>query len=140
FNLIEKGILTVIVIYLAAVILFSAGNLFSLHRRRFGFHSIRRSSSRLSFTVFRRPVFCFPSQLYPLIRKMASSSSLDEELNDDVSVPGRLPGSVFVLIVPVILLGFNLYLYDLFLIEEHLVLWVPFYCFHSHCSCDFCRV
>ncbi|CAN0889441.1 hypothetical protein LINGRAHAP2_LOCUS16092 [Linum grandiflorum] len=65
----------------------------SLHRRRFGFHSIRRSSSRLSFTVFRRPVFCFPSQLYPLIRKMASSSSLDEELNDDVSVPGRLPGT-----------------------------------------------
>ncbi|CAN0876811.1 hypothetical protein LINGRAHAP2_LOCUS11512, partial [Linum grandiflorum] len=31
---------------------------------------------------------------------MASSSGLDEELNDDVSVPGRLPDSIFVLIVP----------------------------------------
>ncbi|CAN0872217.1 hypothetical protein LINGRAHAP2_LOCUS10065 [Linum grandiflorum] len=112
----------------------------SFRRRRFGFHSIRRSSSRFSFTVLRRSVFCFPSQLYPLVRKMASSSGLDEELNDDVSVPGRLPGSVFVLIVLVIFLGFNLYLYNLFLIQEHLVLWVPFYCFRSHRSYNFFRV
>ncbi|CAN0920914.1 hypothetical protein LINGRAHAP2_LOCUS32331 [Linum grandiflorum] len=71
---------------------------------------------------------------------MASSSGLDEELNDDVSVPGRLPGSVSVLAVPVIFLGFNLYLYNLFLIQEHLVLWVPFYCFRSHRSYNFVRV